>query len=104
MRASTATSPTASITDLSKFAKDGHVNSPARRKAKKAKQKVAHSIILSNDSGLTDHLACMASKISGVMGSLTLLPLGAECHIPFKIYVSWGRDDRSGSGSPEAMW
>ena len=61
-------------------------------------------MILSNDTGLTDHLVCMASKISGVMGSLTLLPLGAEHRIPFKTYVSWGRDGRSGSGSPEAMW
>ena len=61
-------------------------------------------MILSNDTGLTDHLVCMASKISGVMGSLTLLPLGAGRRIPFKTYVSWGRDDRSGLGSPEAMW
>ena len=80
------------------------MNSPARRKAKNAKQKAAHSMILSNDTGLTDHLVCMASRISGVMGSLTLLPLGAEHCISFKTHVSWGRDDRSGSGSPEALW
>ena len=56
-------------------------------------------MILSNDTGLTDHLVCMAFKIVGVMGSLTLLPLGAECRIPFKTYVSWGRDGRSKSSS-----
>ena len=41
-------------------------------------------MILSNDTGLTDHLVCMASKISGVTGSLTLLPLGAERRIPLR--------------------
>ena len=60
-------------------------------------------MILSNDTGLTDHLVCMASKISGVIGSLTLLPLGVERRISFKTYVSLGGDDRSGSSSPEAM-
>ena len=80
----------------------GTVNSPERKKAKKARQQAAHSMMLLNSYGLLFKEPLIAFNMYGVIGSLVSFALGFLLFNPFNANCNLN-ELANGSGQPAAM-